>query len=109
MAIFRARQQKQLQLIATTEKSLNVETLTWGGLTWTHIEKPTERETRYLAEHYNFHPLNLEDVLSRIQRPKIDEYPDHLFVVFHFPFYDQENKILVSSEFDMFIGNNYLV
>ena len=33
--------------------------------------------------------LDVEDVLSKRQRPKIDEYPDYLFSVLHFPFYDK--------------------
>ncbi|MEZ4770116.1 MAG: CorA family divalent cation transporter [Caldilineales bacterium] len=35
-----------------------------------------------------FHPLDAEDVLSQIERPKIDEYDDYLFIVMHFPVYD---------------------
>ena len=40
-----------------------------------------------LAEKYGFHPLDLDDCLSRIQRPKIDEYENYLFIVFHFPLF----------------------
>jgi len=108
MVHFRVRREKQLPPVPS-ERQLNVESITWGGLTWTHIEKPTEQETAYLSQHYSFHPLNLDDVLSRIQRPKIDEYKDHLFIVSHFPYYDPQNQLLVSSEMDMFIGENYLV
>ena len=68
------------------EEQLNLESLTWGNLTWINIEGPTEQETEYLAQNYHFHPLDLDDCLSRIQRPKIDEYKDYLFLVFHFPY-----------------------
>lgn len=91
------------------EARLNVESITWGGMTWLNIVKPTERETEYLSQTYHFHPLNLDDVLSRIQRPKIDEYKDHLFVVLHFPVYDKLSQMLTSSEVDVFIGEDYLV
>lgn len=91
------------------EAPLNLESLDWGGLTWTYIEKPTERETQYLAQRYPFHPLNLDDVLSRIQRPKIDEYSDHHFIVLRFPYVDQETQVITSVEVDIFIGENYLV
>ena len=52
------------------EKQLNVESVTWGDLTWVNIERPTTNETGYLAENYDFHPLDLDDCLSRIQRPR---------------------------------------
>ena len=70
------------------ERQLNLESLTWGDLTWVNIEGPTERETEYLAQNYPFHPLDLDDCLSRIQRPKIDEYKNYLFLVFHFPVFN---------------------
>ncbi len=88
---------------------LNIESITWGELTWVNIEKPTANETRYLAEHYPFHPLDLDDVLSRIQRPKIDEYEDYLFLVFHFPVYQKARRVLTSSQLSVFIGGKYLI
>ncbi len=53
------------------KEELNMDSLTWGELTWVNIERPTEKEAAYLAEHYPFHPLDLDDILSRIQRPKL--------------------------------------
>jgi len=91
------------------DKKLNVDSVTHGKLTWIYIEKPTPQEVDYLAQRFHFHPLDLDDVLSRVQRPKIDEYDDHLFIVLHFPVFDKENRVTTPSEVDIFIGENYLV
>ena len=91
------------------EQSLNLESLTWGNLTWVNIEGPTERETEYLTKNYPFHPLDLDDCLSRIQRPKIDEYKDYLFLVFHFPLFKKETRVTTPSQVSVFIGENYLI
>ena len=91
------------------EEKLNMESLTWGDLTWVNIERPTERETEYLAQNYPFHPLDLDDCLSRIQRPKIDEYKDYLFLVFHFPVFSKEARVTTPSQLSVFIGENYLI
>ena len=91
------------------EEKLNMESLTWGDLTWVNIERPTERETEYLAQNYPFHPLDLDDCLSRIQRPKIDEYKDYLFLVFHFPVFSKESRVTTPSQVSVFIGENYLI
>jgi magnesium transporter len=91
------------------EEKLNMESLTWGGLTWIDIEPPTERETEYLAQHYPFHPLDLDDTLSRKQRPKIDEYKDYLFLVFHLPRYRKDEQVLTTSQVAVFIGPDYLI
>jgi magnesium transporter len=91
------------------EKELNIESVSWNGLTWYNIERPTTRETEYLAHHFPFHPLDLDDCLSRIQRPKIDEYKDYLFLVLHFPVYNKQTRATSSSQVSVFIGNNYLI
>ena len=94
---------------AIEQKELNLNSISQGKLTWIYIEKPSNNEVRFLAQHFTFHPLNLDDVLSRLQRPKIDEYEDHLFIVLHFPVFDKENRITRPSEVDIFIGENYVV
>jgi len=91
------------------EEQLNLESLTWGNLTWVNIEGPTEQETEYLAQNYHFHSLDLDDCLSRIQRPKIDEYKDYLFLVFHFPVFSKEARVTTPSQLSVFIGKNYLI
>ena len=72
--------------VGSEEKQLNMNSVSWGDLTWINIEQPTEQEIEYLAQNYPFHSLDLDDCLSRIQRPKIDEYPDYLFLVFTSPY-----------------------
>jgi magnesium transporter len=91
------------------QEQLNMQSLTWEELAWVNIERPTERETSYLAEHYPFHPLDLDDCLSRIQRPKIDEYEDYLFLVFHFPVFNKEARVTTPSQLSVFIGDGYLI
>ncbi len=91
------------------EQSLNLESLSWDDLTWVNIEGPTERETEYLSKNYPFHPLDLDDCLSRIQRPKIDEYKDYLFLVLHFPVFNKEARVTTTSQVSVFIGENYLI
>jgi magnesium transporter len=79
------------------------------GLTWVHLDTPTLEEASRLAERFGWHPLDLEDVLSRRQRPKVDEYPDYLFGVLQFPVYDKAIQRLNAAELDLFVGNDYLV
>jgi magnesium transporter len=80
-----------------------------SGLTWIHLEAPDQGHASVLAERFGWHPLDVEDVLSKRQRPKIDDYPDYLFVVLHFPFYDKAVQRLNAAELDVFLGHDYLV
>ena len=103
------------QLAASTpepaERKPNVETITAEGLRWVNIEHPSPLECAWLEEQFGFHALDLEDVLSRNQRPKIDEYPEerYLFAVLHFPVYDKAIQRLNAAELDVFLGNGWLV
>src|SRR5213595_3849502 len=80
-------------------------------LTWIHLDAPTAEEATALQERFGWHPLDLEDVLSKRQRPKIDEYTEegYLFAVLHFPVYDKNVQRLNAAELDAFIGHDYLV
>jgi magnesium transporter len=91
------------------EQDLHIESITWNKLSWINIEAPTKRETEYLAQNYPFHPLDLDDCLSRIQRPKIDVYDEYLFLVFHFPLFSKEARVTTPSQVSVFIGQNYLI
>src|SRR5436189_1484373 len=88
-----------------------VEEVSANGLTWVHLDSPTSEEAALLQERYGWHPLDIEDVLSRRQRPKIDEYAEdgYLFVVLHFPVYDKTVQRLNAAELDSFVGQDYLV
>src|SRR5215216_6680835 len=91
----------------TTEP--RIESVEWGGLRWINIERPGPAERAWLEEHFEFHPLDYEDVLSRNQRPKIDEYEDYLFIVLYFPVFDKAVGRLNAAELDIFIGPDFLI
>jgi magnesium transporter len=87
----------------------NVEVIEAEGLRWINIERPRQVDRAWLEEHYDFHPLDYEDVFSRNQRPKVDEYDDYLFVVLHFPAYDKRVNRLNAAELDIFVGPDFLI
>jgi len=110
MSVPRMRKKKAgAEAEISAEAKLHVESVTAGELTWVNIEAPTRLETDYLAQNYTFHPLDLDDCLSRIQRPKIDVYDDYLFLVFHFPVFNPEARVTTASQVSVFIGQGYLI
>jgi magnesium transporter len=86
--------------------------LSSDGLTWIHLDPPIDPETvNALRARFGWHPLDVEDVLSKRQRPKVDDYVDdgYLFGVLHFPAYDKSIQRLNAGELDFFLGSDYLV
>jgi magnesium transporter len=83
--------------------------LSANGLTWIHVDEPGPLEAAALADRFGFHELDVEDILSKRQRPKIDEYESYLFVVLHFPIYDKAVQRLNAAELDVFLGSHFVI
>src|SRR5919108_1409160 len=85
--------------------------LSANGLTWIHLDSLDPEAVNELRARFGWHPLDVEDVLSKRQRPKIDDYADegYLFGVLHFPAYDKAVQRLNAAELDFFLGPDYLV
>jgi len=88
-----------------------VHELTASGLTWVNVVSPDVETALELAERFGWHPLDVEDVMSKRQRPKVDDYADegYLFVVLHFPVYDRTIQRLNAGELDVFVGPDFVV
>jgi len=95
--------------VEASPREPRVAELVANGLTWVHLDAPGGEEATLLAERFGWHPLDLEDVLSKRQRPKVDDYPEYLFCVLHFPAYDKSVQRLNAAELDVFLGPDYLV
>lgn len=98
-----------MSAVGKKDKKLNIETIKWGKITWLNVEKPTHADMDYLAENYLFNLFDLEDCLSRIERPKIDEYKNYLFLVLHFPVFNEKARVTTPCQVSTFIGEDYLV
>jgi magnesium transporter len=88
---------------------MSMSTVTENKVSWINIVDPSQEDIAHLRRYYPFHPLDLEDCLSSIERPKVDEYENYLFAVMHFPIYDPDARISRISELDVFIGSGYLI
>jgi magnesium transporter len=88
---------------------MNVRSITHAGITWIDITHPGDAEISLLRRTYNFHPLHLDDTLSKIQRPKIDDADDYTFIVMHFPVYSRLVRVTTPSEVDIFVGASFLI
>lgn len=93
-------QVSRAQMLATlTEKEC---------LLWVDMENPSEFESDSLVEIFNFHPLAVEDCITDLSQPKVDDYEEYLFLVVHAVRLSAEKK-LTTTELDIFLGKNYVV
>lgn len=90
-------------------EELRVETIEYNKLRWINIERADDNEITWLHQNFKFNALHLEDVTGRLQRPKIDDYEDYLFIVLHFPVYNKSERTTQPAELDIFVGPDYLI
>lgn len=96
-------------LVPALDAEPRVEQIAHGGIRWINIERPGPAEEAWLRENFSFHDLDLEDIRSRNQRPKLDEYDDYMFIVLHLPVFDKRVGRLNAAELDIFVGSDFVL
>ncbi len=84
-----------------------------AGLLWLDIQGPIEpsdqKLEQWLCDVFHFHPLAIEDALRETHIPRVDEWGDYLYIVFHVARIEPDSEKLELEEVDFFLGRNYLV
>jgi magnesium transporter len=62
-----------------------------------------------LGRCFGLHPLLMEDVLDTGQRPKMEDYEDHLFLVLKVLVYDEEHGEVLGDQVSLVLGPNYVI
>jgi magnesium transporter len=98
----------------TTEYD-DIETaLSTDGGTWIHARDIDNGEMTPLQDHFDIHPLAVEDVLDNQTRPKTEEYETHTFVLMKTARLSQRDEVEFHKEVQtqsvgFFIGDGWLV
>lgn len=80
-------------------------TATWINVDGVHDPAMIEK----LGECFGLHRLVTEDLMSVVQRPKIEDYGDYLFVVVKMLTYDDKNEKVVPEQVSIIVGPNFLL
>jgi magnesium transporter len=62
-----------------------------------------------VARRFKLHPLVLDDILNTEQRPKLDTYPDYLFLETRLFYYDAESMSVSSEQISIALGREWLL
>jgi len=82
---------------------------TSGRITWINIDGLRKAEVEAVCNHYNIHPLIVEDILSINQRPKMDEAEDSFFCLLNMLYYNNEKKAVEHEQISIVMGKDYLI
>ncbi|MGQ9706645.1 MAG: magnesium/cobalt transporter CorA [bacterium] len=62
-----------------------------------------------LGNKCGLHPLTVEDIINTLQRPKIDEYENYLFIVLKMLYYNSKNDIIDIEQVSLVVGSNFVI
>jgi magnesium transporter len=79
------------------------------AMLWADFETITPEEGRILTDVFHFHPLAVEDALSTLQFPKIENYDGYLYIVLHGIDVRAAEHQFATHDVDFFVGPRYLV
>lgn len=79
------------------------------GLTWVDVQSPTQEEVRALSEEFHIHPLAADELLAPTLRPKVDLYPNFIYLILHFPTISHKHDGGHDQEVDFIIGKDFLI
>jgi magnesium transporter len=76
-------------------------------IVWVDLQDPTREELAWVGARYSLHPLALEDARKGGQRPKLEHYDAHVFVVMFDARFEREACQLQLQEVDIFLGAGF--
>jgi magnesium transporter len=81
-----------------------------SSVSWINIDGVHQTEIiEKLGAHFVLHPLLQEDVVNTHQRPKFDEFDDHLFIVLRMFFFNEEENQLEGEQISLIVGSNFVI
>ena len=80
-----------------------------GAFVWIGLHQPDAEAFAAVAAEFGLHPLAVEDAVHAHQRPKLDVYGDHLFVVLKTVRYVDSEEVVETGEVMVFVGRDAVV
>jgi len=83
----------------------DTDTVKWINITGLHEVDVIENVGKYL----DLHALILEDILNTEQRPKIEDFENHVFITLKMLTFDEEDYEVDLEQLSIVLGKNYVI
>lgn len=89
--------------------SLEEVVLAGSKLIWVDLCNPSDEELSTIGRYFNVHPLVIEDCQKLVDIPKVEEFEEYLFMIWHFLRDNPETEVIELAGLAALLGANYLV
>jgi magnesium transporter len=86
-----------------------METKSGKNVQWIDINKPTEKELKWLQEEFGVHPVIIEELRGPSARGRVESYKNYLYFIYYFPIYDPTDEASTRAEIDFIITKNTVI
>ena len=78
-------------------------------MTWFHSSKPTNKDLKEIKDTYDLHEIIEDDLYESNTQDKIDVYDDFIFLVLHFPKFNNRTKTYFTNEFNVILWKDFII
>jgi magnesium transporter len=78
-------------------------------VTWVNIDGIRKADVEAICNHYDIHPLVVEDILSINQRPKMDEVEGVLFCLLNMLYYNEKKLTVEQEQISIVLGKDFVI
>ncbi len=97
--------ERSVQFIEDTFALKETPSITWINITGIHQIDVIEK----VGQHFDIHPLTLEDIVNTNQRPKMEDYDHYLYIVTKMLYFEPFKEDILSEQISIILGKNFLI
>lgn len=86
-----------------------MKSVSYKNITWIDFSNPSADDVVYLQEHFDIHPLAIEEFITPTFRPKATKYHNCLYLTIHIPLFDVVSRTTYPGEIDIVITKDHLI
>lgn len=101
----KAFEEKEVKTIEEAFPYRDKQTITWINIDGIHDLSLIQK----VGEHFNLHALILEDIVNTSQRPKIEDFTDHIFIVLKMLYQVGDNQEIKEEQVSLILGSNFVI
>lgn len=88
---------------------MSTTTLKIGKMKWIYLSRPDRKQLEDMIKGLDLHEMVEQDILEPSAHDKIDIYDDCIFLIMHFPKYNEKLGKYVSNEMNIILGKDFII
>jgi magnesium transporter len=78
-------------------------------LSWINVDGLRKADVEAVAQHFDIHPLLVEDILSINQRPKMDEVEGRMLCLLNMLYFNENKRMVETEQISIILGENFVI